>query len=129
MISKLLSLIILLTFTHLVFGFEDLNCNTTDRSECCKKFEEKIWQYGISPGECCNYPKIVTPHFNPCFNECIANSSIEMNLRCCVVACCFRKLAMITDHPDVDGIQAEGMKLSFMLSVKKTNQGVKTLYF
>lgn len=116
MIYKLLSVLILLSSLNVVYGNENVCSNITNKVACCKNLEEKIWQ--ISPGECCNYPKIVTKYFNPCFNECISNSSIETNLRCCVVACCFKKVQIIGDHPEIDGINADGLKFSFMLSVK-----------
>lgn len=99
------------------FGMSCLN--STNQVHCCKKFDEYIWQLGVSPPECCDYPKIVTPHFNPCFRECITNSTIEMNLRCCIVSCCFKKLGII-EYPEVNAeIKKDGLKLSFMLSVKK----------
>jgi hypothetical protein len=49
-----------------------------------------------------------------------------MNLRCCVVACCFKKLEIITEHPEIDGIQKDGVKLSFMLSVIFLMQGMES---
>lgn len=113
--SKILFTIIFLSFSYTALGFDQYCTDNEEKTECCKIFEEHI--SGVSPAECCNYPKIVTSYFSPCFNECMTNSSIEMNLRCCVVACCFKKVNIITDRPHIDGIQADGIKFSFMLSV------------
>jgi hypothetical protein len=45
--------IIFLSFAQSVVGFEETSClNATDKAECCKDFEQKIWQYGLAPAEC-----------------------------------------------------------------------------
>lgn len=52
-----------------------------------------------------------------CFAECMDISQI-FNVRCCVLQCGLRFLKVIGSTPQLNGIDAEGLKFSFILSVR-----------
>lgn len=96
-----------------------------DKKTCCRNLAKKIRQ--TSAYDCCEYPRFVIWRwqFFSCLDQCEIpynkthiDNKVFGNKRCCHFPCCLKYLKIIGDRPDLDGIDAEGLKFSFLLSVR-----------
>lgn len=89
--------------------------------DCCQKLGSKVIETDLY--SCCKFATLVLWEwqFEICTQSCtITNSETEAETkthRCCLLACGLRYLKVIGEKPYLNGIDAEGLKFSFLLSV------------
>lgn len=95
--------------------------NSTMKKLCCDMLMEKL-QY-TSPDTCCIYPRLVIWKWQ--FNLCREKCNLPYNFTqeeyvekgCCHLTCCMKYAKIIAENPLIDGVDSEGLKFSFLLSV------------
>jgi hypothetical protein len=91
------------------------------KKSCCKALQKKVEV--VDPYTCCEYPNLVVWKWQSelCMPDCgLTNETINneyVNGRCCYNTCCFKYLKVIGNKPHLEGIDIEGLKFSFLLSV------------
>lgn len=94
--------------------------NETDKTVCCSKFNESLFEHGWIFRTCCEYPQLVVFrwHYEECESRC-KNIPQMLDQQCCIIECAMQKLKVLQEEK-FNGVEIEGLKFSLMLSVSSS---------